>query len=785
VAEPKSQGREAGKGRRQGKWALHWEKAIWDRRLWSVLFLVGLTAVFLVKHTTTRPVGTLYEPGEIVQRNVKAPFAFEFLDEARTEAERRVARDSVPPLFDFNSRAGRERLTDLRASFQQARQATDEFFASVYGPPRPDQTAGPPYPLPPPQRVQEALEGAFPQMDDALRHALYRHGASVALENWIVLAVETMQRGKIVSSSEGLAELDKILVRDIHTGAEWEVAKPTSAISIEDARAQITTRDEEIEGDDLTAAERAAVATFAASLVRPTLSPNVKETETRRNRAAEKVAPVVEVVPKGKIIVREGEEVSPYQAALLKSLAARTKSTTNWRNVLGYAGLAAILVAFLWFYLDRDRTRYSLQRKPLFAMVVLTTLCSVAVSALFLFLADVLTEYLKGPWALTQDTLRFAVPWAAGAMVLALLSDRQVAVAYSVVYSLLMGLYLAGNYPLTLFCLLSCLGGAFAVRRFKKRSEPFKASLFVGLINLGLVLLLHTLSPWLSGGRWSWWDYLAALAGGASVLVVFHLLFPLMEHAFGILTDVRLLELGDPDNPLLREMAIRAPGTYQHSVAVGRLSEAAAESIGANALFCRVGALYHDVGKMRKPEYFIENLRGEVNPHERLSPHMSTLIIISHVKDGLKMTRKAGVPSPIRDIIPQHHGTRLIAYFFKKAGEENEEEFRYPGPKPQTKEAAISMISDAVEAAARTLRNPTSARLKGMIRQVTNSIMLDGQLDQCDLNFKEIEQIQDALLKILLSMYHGRIDYPGYEFEKKRERRRDPKVVSFRPQNGS
>ncbi len=205
------------------------------------------------------------------------------------------------------------------------------------------------------------------------------------------------------------------------------------------------------------------------------------------------------------------------------------------------------------------------------------------------------------------------------------------------------------------------------------------------------------------------------------------------------------------------------------------MAEEAAKAIGANSLFCRVAAIYHDVGKVNHPEYFVENQRG-INPHDRLSPSMSALIIASHVKDGIKMAREAGLPEQIVDIIPQHHGTKKMSFFYEKAkqaadpsmGPVKEEDFRYPGPKPQTREAAIFMIADAVEAAARTVGEPSPNRLREMIRKVTNSIVLDGQLDHCDLTFADLERIQEAFLRLLVSMYHRRVDYPGFDFGRSR-----------------
>jgi putative nucleotidyltransferase with HDIG domain len=262
--------------------------------------------------------------------------------------------------------------------------------------------------------------------------------------------------------------------------------------------------------------------------------------------------------------------------------------------------------------------------------------------------------------------------------------------------------------------------------------------------------------------------------GGLLVSIVASFTLPVLEWMFNVVTDIRLLELSNLNTPLLRKLAVQAPGTYNHSVLVGTLAEAAAEAIGGGALLCRVAAYYHDIGKMKKPEYFIENSpQDAIKRHSKLSPTMSSLIILSHVKDGVKLAQDYHLPRPIQDFIRQHHGTRLITYFFKKAKkmedrgiqEVSESNFRYPGPKPQSKEAAIFMMSDSVEAAARTIDEPTPAKFKDLIRQIVNAVILDDQLSETELTFSDLDRIQRSFEVTLASIYHHRIEYPGFRFE--------------------
>jgi len=267
----------------------------------------------------------------------------------------------------------------------------------------------------------------------------------------------------------------------------------------------------------------------------------------------------------------------------------------------------------------------------------------------------------------------------------------------------------------------------------------------------------------------------AAATGGMLAAVLASFLVPALESMTGTITDIRLLELSNPNLPLLKRLAVEAPGTFQHSLAMANLAEAAAEAIGANPLLARVCCYYHDIGKLAKPEYFVENQRGG-NPHDNLSPWMSALVVSNHVKAGLELARAYKLPEPVRDAIVTHHGNKLIRYFYSRAkekenadsGQVEENEFRYPGPKPRTKEMGILLLADAVEAGSRTVQEPTPGRIQGMIDQIVKNVLEDGQLDECDLTLKDIERISAAFFWVLTNAFHHRIDYPGFDFNRRR-----------------
>jgi cyclic-di-AMP phosphodiesterase PgpH len=319
-----------------------------------------------------------------------------------------------------------------------------------------------------------------------------------------------------------------------------------------------------------------------------------------------------------------------------------------------------------------------------------------------------------------------------------------------------------------LYAAITSAVAVYGIGRYRSRQSVTTAGVLVGLASAAAAVALigYTQQPFILNTV-----ALAISCGLASGLItaaVTAVFLPLCENFFGILTDVKLLELSNADLPALGQLAMRAPGTNQHSHAVGQLAEDACRVVGANALLARLGALYHDIGKSAAPEHFVENQLGK-NPHDRLKPAQSAKIIISHVTYGIKLGKEMGLPQRIIDFIPQHHGTRTLHFFLRKAqaearpGEEIvENDFRYPGPKPQFKEAAIMMIADSCEAAARSLSEPTPENIRFIVTKIIDAILSDDQLDECDLTLRELTQIREAMIKSLVAIYHSRVDYPGY-----------------------
>ncbi len=447
-------------------------------------------------------------------------------------------------------------------------------------------------------------------------------------------------------------------------------------------------------------------------------------------------------------------------------------------SIHNFAGLF-LICALLFSIYYRDILRYSpeyiRQNKYLLLLGVLIvgTLASARAFDHFITILSQVLGYI------TPETAKYILPIPAGAMLVTLLFDFHTAMFFSFATGILSGLWLA-DAAVPLYFFIGSLTASFGVIRCKKRSDILKAGLFVSGINIITVSILLLFAGTLFSNE-ATTPLVAASLSGVGVAAIVSISLPLFEYLFKNTTDISLLELLDLNQPLMRNLMITAPGTYHHSVIVGNLGEAAAEAVDVNPLLSRVTAYYHDIGKIKMPEYFVENQAGSVNRHDKLSPHMSSMILVSHVKEGTELARQYKLPQMVIDIIEQHHGTRLITYFYEKAKNElgeapPEEEYRYPGPKPQSRVAALVMLADAVEAASRVLKEPTPSRIEALVDKIINHVFIDGQLDDCELTLKDISLIKKHFTYILTGIFHRRIDYPGFDFESDKEKK--PQEVS-------
>ncbi len=472
---------------------------------------------------------------------------------------------------------------------------------------------------------------------------------------------------------------------------------------------------------------------------------------------------------------------------LLAALTAVMSISLLWGRALPIETIAgtALLLVLLLLILYKDSIRYRPEIREDYRLLLLAGILlsgNLAIGRTFHYVAEGFTKFLG---TVDPFLLVYAIPLATGSMLAALLIDIHTAIVFTVITSLIGGLWL--NSPLfSIYVFASGLTAAFGVIRCKKRSSIWRAGLAVSGVSLFTALTITlirgemvSLEPLMVTGF--------ALLNGIAVATLVSALLPLFEYSFKVTTDISLLELLDLNQPLMRELLVEAPGTYHHSIIVGNLAEAAAEAVGVNPLLARVSAYYHDIGKVKMPEYFIENQIASVSKHDKLAPRMSSLILLSHVKEGVELARKHKLPQSIIDIIQQHHGTSVQTFFFQKAKEKHdkvapmtEEDFRYPGPKPQTRVAALVLMADAVEAASRVLTDTSPARVSLLVDRIINHCFIDGQLDNCELTLKDIREIRTHFVYLLTSMYHKRIKYPGFEIEHEDTHKKQATVSSPR-----
>jgi len=451
-------------------------------------------------------------------------------------------------------------------------------------------------------------------------------------------------------------------------------------------------------------------------------------------------------------------------------------------SLFGGALLVAFLLAVLYAYV-RTLQPKEVSRPRSLLLIGTIVLIVLILARLGVAVANSLHQTLPH---IPFSAMRAALPVPLGGVLLSVLFNSRLAFAGSLSLTILTGVMLEAPPAHFMLTLVGSVVGIFAMAGRQERTVFFRAGGAIGVANCYTLIafaLLDGNTATLAA------DLVGGVVNGLMVAILATGLLPLLEHPFGRTTVFTLLELSNLNEPILKHLVLSAPGTYHHSIMVGTLAEAAAEAVGANALLCRVGAYYHDIGKTRHPTYFIENYADAGTRHEKLAPSLSRAIVMSHIKEGIEIAREHGLPETLVDMIPQHHGTRLVSFFYQRAKEAadpelqavKEEDYRYPGPKPQTREAAILMLADAVEAATHTLTDPTPARIRGAVQKIINAIFVDGQLDECDLTLRDLHVIANSFVRILTGFFHQRIDYPGVQLEENTKKRNENGDQSQKP----
>ena len=711
-------------------------------------FLVGygvlvLVTTLLLLSNYSSGFSENYKEGEVVAQTITSPADVTTVDISETEKRRAAAREATRPIFNFDSSRAETSARSFRAAWDDLKKHV------AAGQKKPQLWGG---------------EGG-----PAVGRAIISHNFSQDDLDRITSLIREVGATYIYDDNDAERLKQEIVLVDVRNSSTQTIIP--GAISrmtpLSAARRKLELRVLNLPG--WSQEQKMALALALLPLLRPNVVLDQTATATAGEMEANRITPVVITLKRNQVLARDGDTVT---RAMLAQFAALKNSRSNGRPWQSLIGLLLIVMGIYWiawkFIAHRSVGALALSKRKAFALVGSAIVVQTALMRIgFTFGDSVAARMRSAPF--TDPTIwNFAIPFAAAALLVAMLVDTQLAFLTGIITALFAGMLAPNGMQKAVFAMISCSAAVYGIGRYRERQSVTLAGLFVGGVNILIALALiayseqpFTLNTMLLGIG-------CGFVGGLLTTIFTAGGLPINESLFGILTDVKLLELSNADLPVLGQLALRAPGTNQHSHAVGQLAEDACRVVGANPLLARIGALYHDIGKLAAPEYFVENQQGD-NPHDRLRPTQSAKIITSHVTYGLKLAKEIALPKQIADFIPQHHGTRTLHYFLRKAQAQakdnetvDENDFRYPGPKPQSKETAIMMLADSCEAAARSLARPDPENIRTIVVKIVDAIISDGQLDDCHITLQELTTIREAMISALVAIYHARIDYPGF-----------------------
>lgn len=688
----------------------------------AVLFFLLITLLVAVDFV---PQKVDLQLGEVSRENVFAPRNVVFEDKEKTEDLRRQASAIVDKQYDRNEQVSGAVQQDISAAIESIREIQEQGDLSA-------------------QEKEVRLRSLLP--------------FQLAREDLSALTKPDTQTLKMLGQR----------INSFISG-EMESEEGITGDNLENTKKNINKR-----VDDLHLAK--PYTNLGQGLVNYYLRPNriynPVRTEAMKQAARDSIKPVLVTVKEQEKIIGVGDVVTTSHLEKLEALGLT--QGVSWRGFVGSALLVAILMVVVLFYLYQQNREIYHHAGHLYLLgIIVVVVLAVAKGIVAIDVAS---------WPELGAQFGYMVPLAAAGMLIAILLDSRLAVLVVAIMSFLLALMTGGQIRFGLVGLVGGFTGVYSVSRLSQRGDLVRAGFYTSAANVAAILTMGIISNnpatlVLSSA------FILGTTNGILSSILTNGALPYLESTFGITSSVRLLELSHPSNPLLKRLLTEAPGTYHHSILVGNLAEAAAEAVGGESLLVRVGAYYHDIGKIKRPYFFIENQMTADNPHDKIAPTLSTLILTSHVKDGIDLAREYRLPDDVVRIIEQHHGSSLVSYFYHKAlennenGNINEDEFRYDGPKPKNREAAIVMLADSVEAAVRSLQNRTHGRVEGLVRKIIKDKLLDGQLDECDLTFKDLDTIANAFLKVLSGIFHSRIEYPDMskEIERRKTRRAGPR----------
>ncbi|MFW5736170.1 MAG: HD family phosphohydrolase [Halanaerobium sp.] len=703
--------------------------------IWAVLFFV-LIALTLSLDLIPNQVDL--KAGQVSQSDITAPRTISFIDDERTSELRQRAADTAPRVYEEDSTVEEEVLNEVNNLFEAAISERQYFYnnkislAEANQEESEDSSSS--------AESEPISEEQISDLSDSERTEIID-----LIKEEIDFEIGTESLSALISmSNQELVELEDRAVNLLQQKLDSRILPS----DLTNARDDLRQRAMEM---DIARDQRLALAEIVESTLAANMFLNQDATDSRREEAISEVEAVEKTVRQGEIIVRKGDVVTEADIDILERLGLQ-KSGINYYNISGRILISFILILLLGFYFYKyQKDIWEDNSKLLLVELLILTV---------VILAKILTLF-QNPF------VNYMVPTAMASILLTVLIRSDTALITTLFISLLIAPIYDMNFNIVLTSFLAGLIGIFSVTRVKERGDIIRAGLNVSFI---LAFLIGGLSLLQQNQDWTYliWSIGGGIVNGLLVGVLANGLLPYLEDLFDMTSSVKLLELSNPSQPILKRMLVEAPGTYHHSVIVGNLAETAAEDVGADSLLARAAAYYHDIGKLKRPYFFSDNQFGGENPHDKTSPNLSALIIKSHVKDGVEMAEENGLPAKIIDIIKQHHGTNLISYFYQQALQDNKhddiekKDFRYDGPKPQSKEAAIIMLADITEAAVRSknFNKNNHDRIEGFVRGLVKDKLIENQLDQSDLTLSDLDTIVKNFVKVLTGIYHQRVEYP-------------------------
>ncbi|MBS3758247.1 MAG: HDIG domain-containing protein [Desulfobacterales bacterium] len=703
-----------------------------------------------------------YDIGDIADKNIKAPKEFLIEDQKATRQRREQAKAAILTVYDYDRSLNKHLSRQIKQAFSLPRSVYETNAKAEDGGVSPAK--------------QEAIHNRIwelkPEFEKTLGitvnngayRILQREGFSPEISGLIIqILSQILNNGVVANKDLLLRENDKgIVLETLGTDKESIVHNLKHFYGVDQAKTMVRIIGEPmLEGLDYSLLN--LIVDFTQRLIQPNVTLNRSETQKRREEAADLIKPILYKIKEGEMILREGERITPTHMLRLQALKDQGDKQALLKKGVGTALIILALLTITYFiHLKHQRELLQYQNKNLFFIGFVVVLV-LLILQLSVSLSQVLAP--EAPLAITVESIYYSIPIAAGAMTICQFLGFTIAFPFAIVMGLLSAMAFENSYGFCLYFLMNGVMGAYWSRECKENKGFIMAGAKLGAFN---ILLATIVGIYMAEFAWFKlpWDWTFAFSGGIIAGIITAGVTPMMEMAFGYTTDSTLLELSNLDKPLLRRLMLEAPGTYHHSVIVGSMVEAAATEIGANPVLAKVCGYYHDIGKLKNPAYFIENQKNGKNIHNKLAPSMSCLILISHIKNGVELAREKKLGQEIIDAIKQHHGTTLITYFYEKARKQrrddsiNIDNFRYPGPKPQTRETALVMLADVVEAAARSLEHPTPSRIQGLVQQLINKLFSDNQLDECPLTLTDLHKIARSFNKILNGIYHHRVEYP-------------------------